>query len=185
MEGEFKPAGNENALLAAYAEVCKSYNSLNDASNRLLGLVPFTSLITIILLDNNLLTNSAGSIAKELIGFGSIFVIAIVIALFSFEIRSIERCDRLMREGEMLEKELKLKHGQFTICNQRDRQFIKVFNANNATCFIYSLVIAGWIFVALRVGFDVAANVCIIWSTLVALTLGFVMATVVRGFLPR
>jgi len=168
MEGEFKPAGNENALLAAYAEVCKSYNSLNDASNRLLGLVPFTSLITIILLDNNVLANSAGPMAKELI-----------------EIRSIERCDRLMREGEMLEKELKLKHGQFTICNQRDRQFIKVFNANNATCFIYSLVIAGWIFVALRVGFDVAANVCIIWSTLVALTLGFVMATVVRGFLPR
>jgi hypothetical protein len=47
------PVVSTDALLAAYAEICKSYHAIDDFRMKLLGLLPFTSLAGILLLSKD------------------------------------------------------------------------------------------------------------------------------------
>jgi hypothetical protein len=168
------------ALLSAYAEVCKSYHAVDEFRMKLLGLLPLASLLGIVLLkrDGLMLLSSGGN---QLVGFVSIFAAAFTLALFLFEIRGILRCSDLIGRGRQIEEELRVQ-GQFWVCAieaecARRRSSLTdwiafVFNATVAVCVIYSVVFAAWAFVALRYGYGVG-----IWGcALSGVALGLLLA---------
>jgi hypothetical protein len=84
--------GTQEALLAAYGEVCKSYHAIDEFRMKLLGLLPLASLIGLALLNaDHLVAREATSMSKELVGFASIFASTLTLALFSYEMRGIRR----------------------------------------------------------------------------------------------
>jgi hypothetical protein len=143
----------QEALLAAYTEVCKSYNALDDFRAKLLGLLPLTALGGILLIAKEDL-RLVGT--QELVGFASMFAAAFTLALFVYEIRGILRCHELIHKGHVIEEELGV-DGQFFVCRLqhdlgRQGQKERLFNAKVAASVIYSLVFAAWLFLALRFG---------------------------------
>jgi len=94
------PGPERDSLLAVYEEICRSYHAIDDFRMKLLGLLPFTSLAAILLLerDDLLVATSAGR--SELLGFASVFAAAFTATLFMYEIRGILRCDGLIRRGQ-------------------------------------------------------------------------------------
>lgn len=147
------------ALLAAYEEVCKSYHAIDEFRMKLLGLLPLASLAGLILLGSDkLLSDTPTTALRELIGFSALFASALTLALFDYEIRGIRRCHHLITEGVHLEKALRIGHGQFHVCENEHKNtsnFSEVSNSKFSACAIYSLVFAGWLFIALRFGFGI------------------------------
>ncbi len=155
---------SEAALLAAYSEVCRSYHAIDDFRMKLLGLLPLASLVGLILLDRGqMLSGAVTTVGREVIGFSAIFASALTLSLFSYEIRGIRRCHNLITEGAHLEELLGIGHGQFHVCSEEHAETSKLIQASNskfAACAIYSLVFAGWLFIALRYAFGIETQTC-------------------------
>jgi hypothetical protein len=183
-EGEEKT----KVLLATYAEICKSYHAIDDFRMKLLGLLPLASLVGIFLLDTDKLLSDESIISNELLGFAAIFAAALTLSLFGYEIRGIQRCDRLITEGEHLEKELGIKHGQFYICvsehSNPSHVVAKTFNTKLVACVIYSVVFAAWLFLALRLGFGIDTLSCSISAIVTGLLVAVGMYLLVRKLIP-
>jgi hypothetical protein len=156
-------------LLAAYAEVCRSYHAIDDFRTKLLGVLPVASLAGILLVSNE--TPLLDGSPQPLIGFGSFFAAAFTLGLFLFEIRGILRCHHLIVRGEELERSLDVK-GQFHVCS-REHAIAKeagperFFNAKVAACAIYSLVFAAWLFMALKFSFGLTIVGCGLTASLI------------------
>lgn len=169
------------AMLAAYSEVCRSYHAIDEFRMKLLGLLPLASLIGVFLLDRNKILADPTQIAangSELIGFASIFAAMLTLALFGYEIRGIMRCHNLITEGKHIEKQLGIGHGQFHVCEEEHENpsiITRALNAKLVACLIYSLVFAGWFFIALRFGFGIEMAKC--YKLAAALGLIFATAT--------
>ena len=163
---------SEDALLAAYSELCTSYHAIDDFRMKLLGLLPFASLVGLILLDRGqMMSGMATGVGREVIGFSALFASALTLSLFSYEIRGIRRCHNLFTEGTHLEELLGIGHGQFHICSEEHTETSKLIQASNskfAACTIYSLVFAGWLFIALRFGFGIETRTCSLWAVVAA-----------------
>lgn len=131
---EIAGATSREALLAAYAEVCKSYHAIDDFRTKLLGILPISSLAGILLLGkDNLFTGAASGFQQQLVGFGSFFAAAFTLALFLFEIRGILRCHHLIQRGEELERTLNVR-GQFFVCAHQHESVAateRIFNARS------------------------------------------------------
>jgi hypothetical protein len=156
-------------LLAAYAEVCRSYHAVDDFRAKLLGILPIASLAGILLISKDTLL--AQGAMQPLVGFGSFFAAAFTLALFLFEIRGILRCHHLIERGEALEKALGVS-GQFHVCAHQHQvanvnRSEKIFDAKVAASAIYSLVFAAWLFMALRFTFGLTVIGCGLTATLV------------------
>jgi hypothetical protein len=156
-------------LLAAYAEVCRSYHAVDDFRAKLLGILPIASLAGILLVSKDSLF--AAATAQPLVGFGSFFAAAFTLSLFLFEIRGILRCHHLIERGEALEAALEVK-GQFYVCAHQqavanDSGSERIFNAKVAASAIYSLVFAAWLFMALRFTFGLTIMGCGLTATAV------------------
>ena len=173
-----------DALLAAYGELCRSYHAIDDFRMKLLGTLPLASLIGVFLLNSNaVLVSPSASASRDLIGFGAIFAGLLTVALFSYELRGIRRCHNLILEGRHLETQLGIGHGQFHVCMEEHNNQASVtaaLNAKFAACTIYSLVFSGWLFIALRFGFDVTTQTCAVCAVLVGATLAAVTYGAVR-----
>lgn len=178
-------APSQDALLAAYAEVSRSYHAIDEFRMKLLGLLPLASLVGLILLDRGqLLAEDPPAASQELIGFSAIFAAALTVALFSYEIRGIRRCDSLITEGQHLEEALRIGHGQFHVCSAEHEEpalLRRVSNSKFAACIIYSLVLSGWLFVALRFGFGIGTLTC----SLCAVAVAAVVATTTYWFVRK
>lgn len=175
---------SQEALLAAYEEVCRSYHAIDDFRMKLLGLLPLASLIGLILLDSGqLLPKEPTPLSREIIGFAGIFASAMTLALFSYEVRGIRRSHNLITEGEHIEQALGIAHGQFHVCVDEHRRasgLRQAANAKLAACVIYSLVFAGWLFIALRFGFGIHTMSCSIYATTAALVVAMATYLFVR-----
>jgi len=156
-------------LLAVYAEVCRAYHAIDDFRMKLLSLLPLASLVGLLLLENgNLFQEDPTDVSKQVVGFSAIFASALTLALFSYEIRGIRRTHLLIEEGKHLEEQLYIEHGQFHVCTKDgSHEGLSpgdVANSKLAACAIYSLVVAGWLFIALRFGFDIETRTCCLWA---------------------
>ncbi len=158
---------NEAALLATYAEICRSYHAIDEFRMKLLGLLPLASLVSVLLLGKtDLLADLTSGEGNELLGFAAIFAAMLTLALFGYEVRGIQRSHSLITEGKHLETLLGIGHGQFHVCEEEHAHSpIRALNAKLIACVIYSLVLAGWLFIALRFGFGVETHTCVLWAT--------------------
>lgn len=176
----------DQALLAAYAELCQSYHAIDDFRMKLLGFLPLASLVSVFLVKSDVLVAGATTaVSQELIGFGAIFAALLTIALFSYELRGIRRCHNLIREGLHLERQLGIGHGQFYVCTKEHNdqgRITSALNAKFAACTIYSLVFAAWLFIALRFGFNIHTWTCALWAVLVGSVLAGITSFAVRRF---
>jgi hypothetical protein len=162
---------HDQYLLAAYAEVCKTYHALDDYRMKLLGLLPIASVVGLFSLQRPESTAVVGK-PNEILMYVGIFAGLFTFALFMYEIRGILMCNDLILRGQLLEN-LMNTYGQFNVCDEQ-RQLLKSggfrvtlarqFNARLAACAIYSLVMAAWVFVALRYGWGIQLLTCAKWA---------------------
>ena len=178
------------ALLGVYEQVCNSHQAIDEFRMKLLGLLPLASLAGIFLLgkSDSILDFISGTSDKSnhLIAFIAIFAAIFTLALFVYEIRGILRCHGLIKKGKIIEKELKI-DGQFSLCDEEHesgKSKNDIFNSKVAACFIYSLVFAAWIFLALHRGFGIQIHYCAISAPLAGLILGFAVYWTIDELIP-
>ena len=173
LRAKSRPEVQKKVMLAAYSEVCKSYHAIDKFRMKLLGLLPLASLVGVFLLEKTNLGADQiqnGTARHDLVGFASIFAAMQTLALFGYEIRGIRRCHNLITEGKHIEELLGIGHGQFHVCEQEHQNpsmITKALNAKLVACLVYSLVFAGWLFIALRIGFGISTGTCAICATVV------------------
>jgi hypothetical protein len=196
MQGPSKvsdPRASEGAILATYAEVCKSYHAIDDFRMKLLSLLPFASLLGLFLLDKGFLydaaakgaTTGAGA-AREMVGFAALFPALLTLALFLYEIRGIQRTHNLITEGKHLEGMLlHISHGHFHICEEEhEAAALRGLNAKFIACLIYSLVFSGWLFIMLRFGLQHETRTCAVWAVGVGFVITGMTYWIVRKLTP-
>lgn len=186
---QYHPPVDKDVLLAAYAEICKSYHAIDDFRTKLLGFLPLTSLAGLFLLDPAKLQAMQTGMPKELMGFAGIFAGSLTLALFGYEIRGMQRTHHLITEGMHLEQQLGLEHGHFHVCSSQHgnaQAITQIFNAKYLASLIYSMVFAAWLFIALRfVAFDDTKVLqCALISALVGLGLALVVCWLVNRLIP-
>jgi hypothetical protein len=163
-----------DALLRVYAEVCRSYQAVDDFRVKLLGLLPVISLAAIFGLGReSLFTQTPMPDAfRHLVAFIGIFAATFTLSLFIYEIRGILRCHDLISRGYDIERRLSIR-GQFCVCRDGHlrskspgwRERVGGFlDAKLAACVVYSTVAAAWLFTALRFGFAIQIEYCIAWA---------------------
>ena len=185
-ESNQQAISNERPLLAVYEEIAKSYHAIDDFRMKLLGLLPFASLVGVVLIGKtDLLTDLKRGAENELLAFAGIFAAMLTLALFGYEVRGIQRCHSLITEGKHLEELLGIAHGQFHVCEAEHAQSpIRALNAKSIACTIYSLVLTGWLFIALRVGFGIEAHTCVLWAAATGVVVAAVAYLLVRTLTP-
>src|SRR5262249_33108473 len=143
---------------------------------KLLGLLPLASVTGIFLVGRS---DAGSEDSRRLIAFVTVFAATFTLALFLYEIRGILMCTELTCRGCAIEAQLEIP-GQFS--TRRDGHWKLPFvNAISAACFIYSVVFAGWLFLALHRGFNREVTYC----TLYALGSGIVMASLTAHWVNR
>ena len=176
-------------LVKSYEEICRSYHSIDEFRTRLLGLLPFSSLVGIFLLDPEKMGPATRMPPTELFGFAALFAALLTLALFGYEIRGMRRTHTLITEGFHLEQQLGITHGQFHICMERkchdesdDNPFVKFFDSKLIACFIYSTVLIAWLYISLRLGFEtqLPKGTCALWASVAGLIVGFLVFLSVR-----
>jgi hypothetical protein len=122
---------------------------------------------------------------NELLGFAAIFAAMLTLALFGYEVRGIQRTHNLITEGKHLEEILGIGHGQFHVCEEEHaRSPIRALNAKVIASVIYSLVLAGWLFIALRFGFGMESHTCVLWATATGIVIAGLNWYLVRWLTP-
>jgi hypothetical protein len=188
-----RPTASPDALIASYQEICKSYHAIDDFRMKLLGLLPFTSLAAILLVNKeDALLSSVSSAGNELLGFAAVFAAAFTLTLFVYEVRGILRCDGLIQRGKEIEGLLGIR-GQFWQCAAehkpkegptRSSDMAKLFNTTIAACLVYSFVFSAWVFLALRYGYGVEFFGCAATAVVLGGLIGFGAYFVVRRAVP-
>jgi hypothetical protein len=184
------PPADEKAapesLLKAYAEICNSYRAIDDFRMKLLGFLPFASVAGVLLLSKDIPSGQT-----KLVGYACFFASVFTLSLFLYEIRGMLRSGGLIRQGKRIEEHL-LVHGQFFQCeaetHPRSNSLVdKVrlhMNTTVASCFMYSLVFAFWVFLALRFAFDIKVPGCTLSAAGAGLVIGGVAYFLVRSEVP-
>jgi len=135
---------------------------------KLLGLLPLASLAGIVLLDKNGALSQLTA-RSELAGFACLFASAFTLTLFVYEIRGILRSDGLIERGKKIEDLLNVQ-GQFWQCDEDARRgsvglpnrIGRLFNTTVASCMVYCLVFAAWLFLTLRYAYGLKLFGCAI-----------------------
>ena len=130
---------------------------------------------------NKILSAAPQRQGSELIGFAAIFAAMLTLALFGYEVRGIQRCHNLITEGKHLEQLLGIGHGQFHVCEEEHAYSpLRALNAKLIACVIYSLVFAGWLFIAMRFGIGLEAGTCVASASVAGLAFAALMYFLVR-----
>lgn len=132
-------------LRSVYAEICKSYHGIDDFRARLLALLPIASGAggLLILADKDTVKNFLGPIG--------IFGALITLGLFIFELRGIQKCNVLIKMGQAIETEMKVKSGPFRTYPRGHLN--GVISAVTAAYVVYLTILAAWCYLAI-VGFQ-------------------------------
>ena len=190
----------DSAVLAVYAEVCRSYHAIDEFRMKLLGLLPLASIVGLVVLDKGSFGSIGSAVQNEVIAYAGIFASAFTLALFLYEVRGIRRSDQLVERGLELERRMGI-HGQFWVCATEAKaaktndtkaaktrsprhRINRLVNSITAACFIYSLVFSAWLFVALRYGFGIVTKTCVLFAHGFGLFVGTVAYSVVRRLIP-
>jgi len=158
-------------LTTCYTELCRSHQSINDFRMKLLGLLPIASIaaLLVFLQKSGPLPPEPMSFEARVIGYIGVFSALFTAALFVYEARGILMCHDLYHTGMALEKEMKIR-GQFHECDEKrnlpcyntgfKRALAPRINNKLASCAVYSLTFAAWLFVGLHFAFHVDLDQC-------------------------
>jgi hypothetical protein len=188
-EQDIHTKAEQEAMLTVYEQICKTYHSIDDFRTKLIGYLPLSSLLGIFLLNkDSLWINGTGQnvLSTEPITFASAFASLLTLALFSYEIRGIQRSHNLIKEGEHIEKALHIRHGQFQICckeHENKSPITRFLNAKLAACAIYLLVFAAWLSIALKFGLGINTLSCCISAILVGTVITVVVLRLIRNLI--
>lgn len=133
---------NNEVLSATYAEVCRSYERIDDFRAKLLGILPLVSGAGLFLLAGKNEVSADKVHNKELFVLLGVFGFVVTLGLLFYELRGIQRCIRLATVGAALEYQMGIE-GRFRRWPYSVGRFI---NEPIAAAFIYSAVLASWIF---------------------------------------
>jgi hypothetical protein len=136
---------NAESVGKAYDEVCRAYERIDDFRAKLLGFLPAVSGAGLFLLLRNTGLGGRARGKWELLTFGGSFGAIVTLGLLLYEQRGIQQCIRLTTIGSALESKLCVR-GRFSRWPHSVRRFI---NEPTASGFIYSSVIASWVFIAI------------------------------------
>ena len=177
---------DHSAMLAAYAEICKSYHAIDEFRMKLLGLLPLASIIGLVLVGrDHLIGDQASAIGSELVGFVAIFAGMLTLALFGYELRGIQRTHSLITEGKHVEEILGIRHGQFHICEEEHKRSpLRGLNAKFVACVVYSMVFVAWVFIALRFSFGIETMTCVLWTIGAGVVIAIITSIVVWKLTP-
>jgi hypothetical protein len=181
------PEARNESLVKAYEEICKSYHAIDEFRTRLLGLLPFSSLVGVFLLDPAGMISDTTIEPNQLFGYVALFAALLTLALFGYEIRGMRRTHTLIAEGFHLEQQLGIQHGQFHICSEQkcpddldDNLIIKFFDSKLIACFIYSTVLVAWLFISFRLGAGWNTKTCAVWASVTGMLVGLLVFLGVR-----
>ena len=124
---------------------CRAYERIDDFRAKLLGFLPLVSGTGLLLLLGHTGLDGRAQDNWELLTFAGLFGAIVTLGLLLYEQRGIQQCIRLTTIGKALESKLRV-HGRFSRWPHSLRRFI---NEPAASGFIYSSVIASWVFVAI------------------------------------
>jgi len=128
---------SEEAILAQYAEICKSYHAIAEFRAKLLALLPIVSGGGIAAL---LSRQPAAMEIGHLSALG-LFGLAVTIGLFMYELRGIQRCKTLIDLGALFEQKLGISDGQF---GSRPKRIWGFIGSESAGWVVYPAVMLGW-----------------------------------------
>ena len=131
---------SNEALQAAYQQVCTSYHNVEDFRSRLLGLIPgVTAGSFIATIASN--PEKSHALTNLVFPFGILGAL-VVLGLFFYEIENLRRATMLSIRGQWLEQAMNIV-GPFAPYPD------SIFNARDAAAIIYSISFAGWVCIAL------------------------------------
>ena len=131
---------SNEALQAAYQQVCTSYHNVEDFRARLLGLIPgITAGSFIATIASN--PEKSHALTNLVFPFGILGAL-VVLGLFFYEIENLRRATMLSVRGQWLEQAMNIV-GPFAPYPD------SAFNARDAAAIIYSISFAGWVCIAL------------------------------------
>jgi hypothetical protein len=178
---------DHESLLKVYSEICDSYHAIDDFRMKLLGFLPLASVAGVLLLGKDMPAPEA-----KLIGYACFFASVFTLSLFLYEIRGIIRSDGLIKRGEEIEQLLNI-NGQFLQCKEEAQpasspkltdRIRRYMNTTVASCLIYSLVFAFWMFLALRFAYNIQVYGCALSAVGVGILIGVAAYLVVRLEVP-
>jgi hypothetical protein len=165
------------ALTTAYAEVCRSYDRIDDFRAKLLGFLPLVSGTGLFFLLETADTNVGYRDSPELLVPAGIFGFVITLGLLFYELRGIQRCIRLATVGRAFEGQMGVE-GWFRRWPHSVGRFI---NEPIAAAFIYPGVLAAWMFLAI-----ISASLpYAIVSAIVVLCVGFAAVRIFYRYVTR
>jgi hypothetical protein len=142
-------------VLAAYDEVCRSYETIDDFRAKLLGLLPVVSGAGLFLLLGNEAAVDGDCSNPGLFAIAGSFGAIVTVGLLCYEERGFQRCIRLVTVGQMLESRMKVE-GRF---KQWPHSWGRIVNEAFASGLIYSALFSAWVYVALMCSWPTAAIV--------------------------
>jgi hypothetical protein len=145
MNSQAEPDKKSDALRIAYQEVCNSYHRIDDFRAKLLGLLPLASAGGVFLLLRNEKGQAEAGLANRHLLVAGVIGAIVSVALFFYELRGVQRCIRLYEVGKKLEEDMGIQ-GQFV---RWTHSVGRTINEPIAASIIYSIVTAGWSYVAL------------------------------------
>jgi hypothetical protein len=151
-----READNSKVLITAYQEVCRSYERIDDFRAKLLGFLPLVSATGLFFLLTRGDTNIGGRGSAELLVPAGIFGMVVTVGLLFYELRGVQRCIRLANVGTAFEHDMGV-YGRFRRWPHSVGRFI---NEPVADAFIYSAVLAAWMFLTLISVSFLSAIVC-------------------------
>jgi quercetin dioxygenase-like cupin family protein len=124
-----------------YMEVSRSYGSIAHFRGELLALLPIASGAGLFLL----LGPRASDAPLAAIG---VFGCVVTLGLFIYELRNIEECHALLRQGGRIEEALQLPTGTRRFSGKPTHRLNGLLGAEGAGWIIYTAILCGWTYVA-------------------------------------
>lgn len=133
---------DRESRIRQYSEVCTSYHAIDSFRAKLLALLPFGSV-----LGGVVVFVSSNELPEEYLGPIGILGFVITLGLFVFELRGVQKCERLKRIACNLEQSLGLDEntGQFL---GNPEPWLGVVAAPAASVLVYASLMVGWLYVA-------------------------------------
>lgn len=125
-----------------YGEVCRSHAATVDFRGKLLALLPIASGAALFLL----LEQRDSDAPLAAIG---IFGCAVTLGLFIYELRNIQECNELIRQGGGIEEALGVPNGMRRFKDKPKARLNGFLGATGAGWIVYTAIFCGWLYVAL------------------------------------
>jgi hypothetical protein len=149
-------------LELAYTRVSDSYEAITEFRAKLSALLPLaTGTGTFLLLERAQDQNNEPNELRGFLGPIGIFGVVVTVGLFAYELRGMQRCHRLERQGSALEEKLHLSPGLGPFRGQPPRALRNMLGPPAAGLIIYLATTFAWLWLA---GYGFEWSIPLVWA---------------------